>query len=145
MEKLKNSMITILSLAFAVWSNISTPLILLLLTNIIDIITGIWKSLYLKKKISGRKMLWGIIKKISMYLIIICGFIIDSLISYTVENFGISMSTNSIVGSLLGIWLVLDELLSILCNLALLKIPIPNFFYKFIKNLQEKIDEKALT
>lgn len=143
MEKLKNSIITILSLVFAFWSKKSTPLLLLLIANIIDLITGTWKSFYLKKKISIKKLLWGIIKKFSMYLLIICGFILDTLISYTVENFDISITTNNIIGSLLAIWLVLDEVLSILCNLALLKVPIPSFLYKFVKNLQEKIDKKA--
>lgn len=144
MDKLKILLITALSLVLTFFDNISLPLILLIISNIIDIVTGTWKSFYLKQKFTYQKMMIGIIKKCSMYVLIMCASILDTLISYTVENLGFSINGDGLIGILITIWMILNELVSIICNLSLMKVPIPGFLLKLIKSMQEKIDKKAL-
>lgn len=143
MERFKLYFITVISLLISFWNKLSIPLVLLLICNIIDIITGLWKASYIKEKITFKRMIWGTIKKISMYFLIITGFIIDTLINYTAVNLEIHVNLNGIIGSLIATWLVLDEILSILRNLMIIKVPMPNFLSALVKKLKGKIDEKG--
>lgn len=142
MDKFKVIMITICSLAVSLWNKLSLPLILLMISNIIDIITGLWKATYIKERITFKRIIWGTIKKISMYFLILSGYIIDVIINYTVENFEINIGLGGIVGNLIAVWLVLNEQLSIIKNLTIMKVPMPNFIIELVKKLKNKIDWK---
>lgn len=133
--------INILNVILEFFSEMSIFIFLLFICNIIDIITGISVSFYLKKKITYKKLLLGLIKKISIYFLIICGYIFDLILIYTVENFDISLQNNLICG-LLSTWLILNEQISIISNLIILKVPVPNFILKLITKFQNKIDYK---
>lgn len=143
MEKIKIYFITVISLLISFWNKLSIPLVLLIICNIVDIITGLWKAFHIKEKITFKKIMWGTIKKISMYFLIITGFIIDTLINYTAINLGIHINLNGIIGSLIATWLVLDEILSILRNLIIIKVQMPNFLSTLVKKLKGKIEEKG--
>src|SRR5574344_1733960 len=118
MEKFKVIMIALCSLAVSFWNKLSLPLILLIISNVIDIVTGLWKAVYIKERITFRRIIWGTLKKLSMYFLILSGYIIDVLINYTVENFEVNIGLSGIVGNLVAVWLVLNEQLSIIKNLT---------------------------
>ncbi|HPF82605.1 MAG TPA: phage holin family protein [Bacilli bacterium] len=141
MEKVKFVTTSIFLGIICFFNSLSIPLLLLIITNIIDIITGLLKSLHINENITFKKLIWGLIKKFSMYLLIIIGYIIDIIIIYTVENFNIAITNQNIFESLITIWLILDELLSILKNFMILEVPMPNFLIKIVKKLKNKIDD----
>ena len=140
MTKIKIILVGFFSLLISYYNNISLPVILLAISNILDVLTGIFKSLYIKKKFTMSKLLWGLVRKICMYLLISIGVVIDILIIYTVDNLNINIPEVHLFGGLIGVWLVLDELLSILRNLVVLEIPMPNFLISIIRKLKSTID-----
>ena len=141
MNKIKILLFTFISIIVSYYNNISLPILLLVISCILDITTGILKSLYIKNKFTFNKLVWGLIKKTCMLILIFIGISLDIIISYTVENFNIEFTTNNLFGGLIGIWLVLDEQLSILRNLVVLEIPMPNFLISVIKKLKNTIDK----
>ena len=141
MEKIKIVLVTFFTLVISYYNNISLPIILLIISNILDVLTGIFKSLYIKNKFTWSKLFWGFIRKLCMYFLIFIGMSIDIIIIYTVENLQLSISESHIFGGLIGVWLVLDEQLSILRNLVILEIPMPNFLISIIKKLKSTIDK----
>ena len=141
MNKTKILLFTFISIIVSYYNNISLPILLLVISCILDITTGILKSLYIKNKFTFNKLVWGLIKKTCMLILIFIGISLDIIISYTVENFNIEFTTNNLFGGLIGIWLVLDEQLSILRNLVVLEIPMPNFLISVIKKLKNTIDK----
>ena len=141
MEKIKFLVVTFISIIISYYNTISLPIILLLISNIIDVLTGVFKALYIKKKFAWNKLFWGFVRKLCMYLLIFIGASIDIIIIYTVENLQLSIPENHIFGGLIGVWLVLDENLSILRNLVVLEIPMPNFLISIIKKLKSTIDK----
>lgn len=141
MAKIKILIFTFISLVISYYTSISLPILLLTISCILDIITGILKSLYVKNRFTFSKFVWGFIKKLCMLILIFIGISLDIIISYTVENFNIIFPTHNLFGGLIGIWLVLDELLSILRNLIVLEVPMPNFLISVIKKLKNTIDK----
>lgn len=141
MAKIKILIFTFISLVISYYTSISLPILLLAISCLLDIITGILKSLYIKNKFTFNKFVWGFIKKLCMLILIFIGISLDVIISYTVENFNITFPTHNLFGGLIGIWLVLDELLSVLRNLVVLEVPMPNFLISVIKKLKNTIDK----
>ena len=141
MAKIKILIFTFISLVISYYTSISLPILLLAISCLLDIITGILKSLYIKNKFTFNKFVWGFIKKLCMLILIFIGISLDVIISYTVENFNITIPTHNLFGGLIGIWLVLDELLSVLRNLVVLEVPMPNFLISVIKKLKNTIDK----
>lgn len=140
MEKLKLALVTLFSIIVSYYNNLYLPIIMLIICNILDTLTGIFKSLYIKKKFTCSKFFWGFIRKLCMYFLIFIGICIDIVIVYTVENLKLSIPYNNLFSGLICVWLILDELLSILRNLVVLEIPMPNFLISIIKKLKSTID-----
>lgn len=140
MEKFKLIIIGILSILISYLNKISLLLFILLFLNLLDIITGIFRTIYFKEKFKFNVFIWGFIKKISMYFLITIGLIIDIVMDYTVENLNLSISLPEMFGGLIAIWLILNEQLSILKNLILINIPMPDFIVNTIQKFKKNID-----
>ena len=140
MEKFKFALVAFFSIIVSYYNNLYLPIIILILSNILDILTGIFKSLYIKNKFTLSKFIWGFIRKLCMYFLIFIGICIDIVIVYTVENLKLSIPYNNLFSGLICVWLILDENLSILRNLVVLEIPMPNFLISIITKLKSTID-----
>ena len=64
------------------------PVLLMVLCNVIDYITGLMAAAYRNDGISSYKSMRGIAKKISMWLLVVVGAIIDQVLIYTCDMFG---------------------------------------------------------
>ena len=111
------------------------PLIILTVAMIIDYGTGMaaaWK----KSDLSSKKGVAGIVKKVG-YLVLVCvGMLVDWLIFCGLETFSAGESYKFSFGLLVAIWLIINELISILENLGTIGVPVPNFLIKVIKRLK---------
>ena len=89
------------------------------------------------KKLSSKKGLSGIIKKIS-YLALVCvGMGVDWLIYSGLKQVGIiDLNYTIFFGLLVTIWLIINELISILENLGSIGVPLPKFLFAVIKRLK---------
>jgi len=73
MEKIKAVFITIFSALSSLLGALAIPIILLVLCNITDYITGLAAVRYRKQQISSYTSIRGIIKKVCMWLLIAVG------------------------------------------------------------------------
>ena len=114
---------------------VAVPVTVLVFAMIIDYITGMisaWHS----SELSSKKGIFGIIKKTS-YLALVCvGMGVDWLIYSGIKQVGIDLDYTIFFGLLVTIWLIINELISILENLGLIGVPLPKFLFAVIKRLK---------
>lgn len=114
---------------------IAIPVTVLMAAMIIDYVTGMAAAWH-KKKLSSKKGLSGIIKKIS-YLALVCvGMGVDWVIYYGIKSVGVDMGYTFFFGVLVAVWLITNELISILENLESIGVPMPTFLIKIVKRLK---------
>lgn len=114
---------------------VAIPVTVLMTAMIIDYVTGMAAAWH-NKKLSSKKGLSGIIKKIS-YLALVCvGMGVDWLIYSGLSQAGISTEHSVFFGVLVTVWLIINELISILENLKAIGVPLPTFLIKIVKRLK---------
>lgn len=114
---------------------IAIPVVVLMAAMITDYITGMAAAWH-NKKLSSKKGLSGIIKKIS-YLILVCvGMFVDWVIYYGIQAVGVDLGYTFFFGVLVTIWLIINELISILENLENIGVPMPAFLIQIVSKLK---------
>ena len=94
-------------------------------------------------KINSYKSFRGIAKKITMWLLVLVGALVDWLVLYAGETVGISLPVMFIFACAAAIWLICNELISILENIKDIGGPIPPFLEPLVKNVQKQVEDKA--
>lgn len=118
------------------------PVLLLVAANIIDYISGLAAAPYRKDGgISSYKSIKGITKKIAMWLLVVVGAIVDTLISYTTEQFGWNSPVSFFVACVVAIWLICNELISILENVQDIGIALPRWLLPLIKHIKSQAED----
>ena len=121
---------------------ISVPVIVLAAVMIIDYITGMisaWKD----RRLSSREGIFGIIKKLCYLFAVAAAVGIDWLIYVGFAMVGISFGVNMLFCVLVTIWLIINELISILENLTEIGVPIPKFLTAAAKKLKTAAEKAA--
>ena len=118
------------------------PLIVLLLVMVGDYITGM-VSAYVNKTLCSRCGIRGILKKLSYLMVVCVGIGVDWILHEAASQIGIEYQGTFAVGLLVTIWLVINELISILENLAKIGVPMPAFLKKIIEKLRVSVEKKA--
>ena len=127
----------------SVFGILALPIVLLVGCNIIDYVTGILASKFRGQEISSYKGMKGITKKIGMWLLVVVGAIVDELIVYSVAQFGLVCSFHFMIATVVVIWIICNELISILENLKDMEVPLPDFLMKVTENIKSQIEVKA--
>lgn len=122
---------------------LAIPVILMVACNIIDYATGLMASPYRKQDINSYKSIKGIIKKVNMWLLVIVGAIIDQLLIYTADTIGISMPFTYLVACIVAIWIICNEIISILENIKDMGVNIPTFLEPIVKNIKTQVEDKV--
>lgn len=143
MEKSKTIITALTSAFFSFFGLLAIPVLLLVSSNLIDYITGLMATTSRKEKISSYKSVKGIFKKVSMYMLIVVGFIIDVLIDYTITNLGVQLEFPTIVSCIVAVWLVCNELISILENLIDIGVGIPSFLKPIVEKIKSETEMKG--
>lgn len=117
------------------------PVSVLIVVMIIDYITGLAQA-YVTKTLNSRIGVIGIIKKIAYLALIVVGIVVDYLMSFAILQCGIEVSVNYCFGLVITVWLIINELISILENISKLGIPLPSFLIKIIERLKNTIENK---
>ena len=111
--------------------------------NVIDYITGLAASKYRKDGgISSYKSIRGIVKKVTMWMLVAVGVIIDSLISYSANTIGLNIPFKFLVACVVAIWIVCNELISILENMIDIGVNIPPFLIPIVKRIKSNTEDK---
>ncbi|MBR2177103.1 MAG: phage holin family protein [Clostridia bacterium] len=128
--------------AFSVYFNqMAVPLAVLVIMMIIDYVSGMTAA-YINSELSSRKGMVGIVKKISYLFAVAAGMGIDWLLCTGLAQVGIVMNYSIMFGNLVTVWLVINELISILENLSKAEVPLPDFLVRFVRRLKMTVDKK---
>lgn len=141
--KFKALFTAIFSLLSSILGVLAIPVILMVLSNIIDYITGLFASPYRNEDINSYKSIRGIIKKVCMWLLVVVGAIVDELIVYAVASFGFAMPFTFMVACVVAIWIVCNEIISILENLKDIGVKLPAFLLPLVKNIKSQVEDKV--
>lgn len=118
------------------------PALLMVLCNVIDYITGLMAAKY-RDGISSYKSVRGIKRKVSMWLLVVIGGIMDHLIVYSTEQIGFELPFNFLIASVVAIWIMCNEIISILENMVDIGVTIPPFLMPLIKYLKSYAEKQA--
>ena len=92
-------------------------------------------------KISSYRSMKGITKKVTMWLLIVVGAIIDQLILYASDTLGFEFPFKFLIACVVAVWIICNELISILENVIDIGVEIPPFWcllWKTFKSQAEK-------
>ncbi len=137
-------MVTAVVSALMGWLGIlAVPVFLLVGCNVADYITGLLAAPYRTEQVSSYKGIRGIIKKVCMWLLVLVGAWMDILINYAVECAGISITLPFMVATVVAVWLVVNEIISILENIIDIGVPLPPFLLPIVKHIKQAVEDKA--
>lgn len=138
-----------LSAAFAaltVYLNaLIVPVLVLLVFMILDYATGMVRA-WRARELSSKVGVDGIVKKVGYMVLIAVAMGVDYLIWSGLTAVNVSVTCQLWFGMLVSIWLIINEMISILENLGRIGVPIPEFLKKIINRLKssvEKTEEKT--
>lgn len=118
-------------------------MMILVICNITDYGTGMAAAKHRGQKVSSDIGLLGIAKKVCMWLLVGIGAMIDWLLTYASEQVGVAIPFNYMVAIFVAIWLICNEIISILENISDIGTPLPPFLTKIVKNLKSQVENTA--
>lgn len=131
--------------ALAAYFNILLiPVLVLFAVMVIDYCTGM-ASAYKNKEIKSKTGLIGILKKVSYLVLVAVGGVVDYLISAGLAAANVEISITYCCGLIVCVWLIINELISILENLSELGTPIPKFLVNIVRRLKNTVENKTDT
>lgn len=143
MDKIKLTVIAVASALMSWLGILAIPVFLLVGCNVVDYITGVFAAKFRNETINSYKGMRGIIKKVCMWLLVLIGAWIDILINYAVECAGIGLTIPFVVATVVAVWLVVNEMISILENMIDIGVDMPPFLLPIVKYIKRKTEEKA--
>lgn len=143
MNELKIKSTVVLSVIFNTLGILAIPVLCLLPLNIIDYITGFnaapYRDSQSDRPIKSYKSIRGINKKVSMYLLICVGWIVDKLIATSLAYIGVAINFQ-IFAITIACWLCFNETISILENMEDSGAAIPPFLMPLLKKIKKQIN-----
>lgn len=143
MDKIKLIFTVIWSFLASAFGVLLIPVLLLVACNIIDYGTGLMAAKYRNQQLDSYKGFRGIAKKICMWLLVVVGAIVDQLLKYAGTAAGITLPFTFLIACVVAIWLICNELLSILENIKDIGVPLPPFLEKIVQNLKSQVEVKT--
>lgn len=136
----------ILSFLASVLGILYVPVLLMVACNVIDYITGLLAAGSRQDGgISSYRSMRGIIKKVTMWLLVVVGAIVDQLLLYACGVMGYQLHLTFLVACVVAVWIICNELISILENMVDIGIDLPKFLIPLVSNLKNSIDNMGDT
>ena len=107
----------------------------------LDYITGMTASAH-RGEISSRVGIGGILKKMGNLVLVVVGIVVDWIITDLSPMIGLKNPLQGLIALLVILWLVINEIISVLENLHRMGVPMPGFLIIIIKQLHEVVDGK---
>lgn len=143
MEKVKYAFISLFGALASLLGTLTVPVLLMVACNVIDYITGLAAAPKRGMKVNSQVGLSGIVKKICMWLLVVVGAIVDQLLLYAGETIGLTLPFTFLVACVVCIWIVCNELLSILENISDIGVPMPGFLRKVVLYIKHQTESRA--
>lgn len=143
-----NPIIAVLAAALGVASSylvqLIVPLIVLVIAMLADYGTGMVKA-WNAGTLCSRTGIRGILKKVGYLVIVSVAMGADYLLRYGLDQVGVHISTEFLISAIVIVWLIINELISILENVAAIGAPVPEFLLKLIRKLKTVTEKQAET
>lgn len=139
---LKTALAAVLASVTAYLGTLAVPLCVLLAVMLVDYATGMVKA-YLQAQLCSRTGLKGILKKLCYIAMVVVGAAADYLLESALDAAGITMEQHLFCGLLVAIWLIINELISILENLAVIGVPGFPLLEKLLNRLRTVIETQT--
>ena len=131
----------ILAAVGAYFRELLGPLIVLVIVMTADYVTGMVRA-WVTKTLSSRVGIVGIVKKLCYLFGVMVAIVADWVIQSAGAKAGLDFDFYAF-GLLVTIWLILNECISILENLAEIGVPLPGFLKNLIARLKKTVEEKG--
>lgn len=118
------------------------PLVILIVVIIIDYMSGMLKA-WGNDELSSKAGLKGIIKKLCYLMLVCVAGVVDWLLWSGLRQVGVTLDFGFCFGLIVTIWLIINELISILENLEALHVPMPRFLKNIVKHLKSAVETKG--
>lgn len=147
MGKIENIGIqAIISAALAAFASylgaLAVPIIVLMVMMIIDYLSGM-SAAWLEGTLSSKLGAKGIVKKVGYMALIVVAMGVDYLIYSGIVAANIELGYSMWFGLLVAVWLIINEMISILENLKKLGVPMPVFLEKIVNRLKITVDKES--
>ena len=119
------------------------PVLLMVVCNIIDYCTGLCAAKYRSEHVNSYKSIRGIAKKICMWLLVAVGAMLDWLLNFAADSAGITIALHFVIASVAAVWLIANEIISILENINDIGAPLPPFLMKIAANIKSQTEDKT--
>ncbi len=143
MNKVKSTITALFSIVSGWLGILAIPMLLLVISNLIDYATGLVAIPNRGEKVNSYKSFRGIAKKICMWLLVGVGAMIDKLLLYAGETVGITLPFTFLIACVVAVWLICNEIISILENMVDIGVKIPPFLTPLVKNIKKQVEDKA--
>lgn len=121
---------------------LAVPIAVLIGVMVLDWITGMAKA-FTRRELSSRVGLAGLLKKVG-YLVVVCvAGVIDYLARAALGDIGVTAELPYLFGMVVTVWLIVNELISILENVAALGVPVPGFVLKMLARLKSTAEQQG--
>ena len=118
------------------------PLIVLVIAMVVDYGTGMAKA-WNAGELCSRIGILGILKKLGYLVIVLAAMGVDYLLRYGMAQVGVHIQVDFMLATIAAVWLIINELISILENVAALGGPVPGFLQKLLGRLKDTVEKKA--
>ena len=119
---LKVTVAAVSAAALSYFGMLAVPVLVLLIAMVIDYVTGMIKA-YMQAQLCSKTGVKGILKKLCYMAMVAVGAVVDYLLQSAFVQAGIDLHIEMFCGLLVAIWLIINELISILENLAVIGVP----------------------
>ena len=122
--------------------HLAIPIIVLAVVMLLDYSTGIAKA-WVAGNLSSKIGVIGIWKKAGYLVIVAVGMVVDWVIQAGLTELHIDYNLEFLFAMIVIIWLILNELISILENVAAVGAPVPKWLTKIITKLKDHAEKKV--
>lgn len=143
MEKIKIYFTVVISALMSWLGVLAIPVFLMVGCNVVDYATGLAATKYRDEPINSYKGIRGIIKKVCMWLLVVIGAWIDILINYAMEYIGAEFELPFVVATVVCVWIVANEIISILENMIDIGVNLPPFLMPLVKRIKTTVENTA--
>lgn len=128
--------------ALSAWLGwLAVPVVLLVVCNVLDYVTGIIAAPARGQKRSSVRGFAGIVKKIGMWVLVGIGVMMDILLAYLTETMGMTLPVSFAVGCLVCVWLLANEMVSVVENIDAMGVKVP-FLLSLVKWVRQSGEKK---
>ena len=140
LKTVKAVCVTVFGLLSSWLGVLAIPVYVLVGCNVMDYLTGLAAAHRRGQKVSSYIGVLGIAKKVCMWLLIAVGAVVDWLLLYGGDQLGVDIHLPMLVASLTAVWLIVNEVISILENIGDIGVPLPGFLTTIVQGLKSKIE-----